>query len=76
MTTPVSGEEAALAVKPGPMLPDAAPPCFPVIAPSTQPTLPQQPQGKRRNHVSVPKTGLLNRQVPQIKSVHLFEVHV
>ncbi|XP_022621476.1 beta/gamma crystallin domain-containing protein 1-like [Seriola dumerili] len=49
MTTPVPGGEADLAVKPGQLLPDAGP--FPAIPPSTQPTLPEQPQGKLRNHI-------------------------
>ncbi|KAM6906567.1 uncharacterized protein PEZ65_017735 isoform 2-T2 [Lycodopsis pacificus] len=39
MTAPASGGEAGLAVKPGRVLPDAVPPCFPEIPPITHPTL-------------------------------------
>ncbi|XP_035473072.2 beta/gamma crystallin domain-containing protein 1-like [Scophthalmus maximus] len=43
MTPPLPGGEALPAVKPALVLPDAAPPCFPVIPPTAPPTLPEQP---------------------------------
>ncbi|XP_040920916.1 beta/gamma crystallin domain-containing protein 1-like isoform X2 [Toxotes jaculatrix] len=43
MTTLVPGGEADLAVKPGLVLPDAVPQCFPGIPSTTHPTLPVQP---------------------------------
>ncbi|XP_071323581.1 beta/gamma crystallin domain-containing protein 1-like isoform X2 [Trachinotus anak] len=55
MTTPVPGGEADLAVKPSLLLPDAGPPCFPAIPPSTQPTLPEQPQGTLRKDIRIAK---------------------
>lgn len=61
MATPASGGEADLAVKPGPVLPDAVLPCFPEIPsiPSTLPELKQpsaQPQGRLSENVSVRHT--------------------
>ncbi|XP_026175253.1 beta/gamma crystallin domain-containing protein 1-like isoform X2 [Mastacembelus armatus] len=52
MTTLVPGGESELTVKPGPLLPNAVPPCFPGIPATTHPTLPElkqppaQPQGR------------------------------
>ncbi|AWP20138.1 putative absent in melanoma 1 protein-like [Scophthalmus maximus] len=43
MTPPLPGGEALPAVRPALVLPDAAPPCFPVIPPTAPPTLPEQP---------------------------------
>lgn len=62
MTTPAPGVEADVAVKPGPLPPDAVPPCFPGIPPTTHPTLPElkqppaQPQGILSHNVSVQHT--------------------
>lgn len=59
MATPVVGDEADSVAKPGPVLPDTAAPCFPVVPPTKQPTLPElkqppaQPQGVLRSNVSV-----------------------
>ncbi|XP_069370730.1 beta/gamma crystallin domain-containing protein 1-like isoform X2 [Paralichthys olivaceus] len=59
MTTQVPGGEGDVAVKPGPLLPDAVPPCFPVIPPATQPALPERPQAqlheKPAHHIRVAK---------------------
>ncbi|XP_070781600.1 beta/gamma crystallin domain-containing protein 1-like [Enoplosus armatus] len=49
---------ADLPVKPGPMLPDAVPPCFPAIPPTTHPELkqpPAQPQGILSNSIRIAK---------------------
>lgn len=62
MTTPAPVGEVELALKPGPVLPDAVPPCFPGIPPTTHPTLPElkqrpaQPQGILNNNVGVRHT--------------------
>ncbi|XP_031177580.2 beta/gamma crystallin domain-containing protein 1-like isoform X1 [Sander lucioperca] len=60
MATPASGGEADLAVKPGPVLPDAVLPCFPEIPsiPSTLPELKQpsaQPQGRLSENIRTAK---------------------
>lgn len=62
MPTQGRGAEAELAVKPGPVLPDAVPPSFPGNPPTTHPTLtelkqpPAQPQGILSENVSVQHT--------------------
>lgn len=62
MSAPAGGDEADLAAKPGLVLPDAAPPSFPGIPPTTHPALhelkqpPAQPQGTGRKTVSVQHT--------------------
>lgn len=53
MATPVAGDEADSVAKPGPVLPDTAAPCFPVVPPTKQPTLPERKQGVLRSNVSV-----------------------
>ncbi|KAF1376712.1 hypothetical protein PFLUV_G00214320 [Perca fluviatilis] len=61
MATPASGGEADLAVKPGPVLPDAVPPCFPDIPSITHSTLPElkqpsaQPQGRLSENIRTAK---------------------
>ncbi|XP_044025867.1 beta/gamma crystallin domain-containing protein 1-like isoform X2 [Siniperca chuatsi] len=61
MTTPACGSETHLAVKPGPVLPEVVPPCFPGILPTTHPTLPElkqppaQPQGILINNIRIAK---------------------
>ncbi len=62
MTTLDPGGEGDVAVKPGPLLPDAVPPCFPGVPPTTHPTPPElkqppaQPQGILSHHVRVRHT--------------------
>ncbi|XP_054474144.1 beta/gamma crystallin domain-containing protein 1-like [Anoplopoma fimbria] len=61
MSAPASGGEADLAVKPGRVLPEAVPPCFPEITPVTHPTLPELkqppalPQAILRNNIRTVK---------------------
>ncbi|XP_004568823.2 uncharacterized protein LOC101472999 isoform X2 [Maylandia zebra] len=61
MATPVAGDEADSVAKPGPVLPDTAAPCFPVVPPTKQPTLPErkqppaQPQGVLRSNIRTVK---------------------
>ncbi|XP_034436675.1 beta/gamma crystallin domain-containing protein 1-like [Hippoglossus hippoglossus] len=59
MTTVVPGGEADMAVKPGPLLPEAVPPRFPGIPPNKHPALPErplaQPHEKPAHHIRVDK---------------------
>ncbi|GLD49463.1 absent in melanoma 1 protein-like protein [Lates japonicus] len=59
MTTLVPGDEADLAVKSGPVLPDPVPPRFPGILPTTHPALPEQPPAQPQailsNHIRAAK---------------------
>ncbi|XP_053300626.1 beta/gamma crystallin domain-containing protein 1 isoform X2 [Pleuronectes platessa] len=59
MPTVVPGGEADVAVKPGPLLPEAVPPRFPGIPPNTHPALPERPLAppheKPAHHIRVAK---------------------
>ncbi|XP_034755553.1 beta/gamma crystallin domain-containing protein 1-like isoform X2 [Etheostoma cragini] len=61
MATPASGGETELAVQPGPVLPEAVPPCFPEVPSITHSTLPElkqppaQPQGRLSKNIRTAK---------------------